>query len=59
MLPSVVLRSDGKINAIGHARVNCQNVPRPSVKFERLLIGYISKCKDRLSISILASISQP
>ena len=35
------------------------NVPRPSVKFERLLIGYISKCKDRLSISIVASISQP
>ena len=33
--------------------------PRPSVKFERLLIGYISKCKDRLSISIVASISQP
>ena len=23
------------------------------------LIGYISKCKDRLSITILASISQP
>ena len=38
---------------------SCQNVPRPSVKFERLLIGYISTCKDRLSISILASISQP
>ena len=36
-----------------------KNVPRPSVKFERLLIGYISKCKDRLSISIVASISQP
>ena len=30
-----------------------------SVKFERLLIGYISKCKDQLSISIVASISQP
>ena len=36
-----------------------QNVPRPSVKFERLLIGYISKCRDWLSISIVASISQP
>ena len=35
------------------------NVQRPSFKFERLLIGYISKFKDRLSISILASISQP
>ena len=33
-------------------------VQRP-IEFERLLIGYISKCKDRLSISILASISQP
>ena len=38
---------------------SCQNVPRPSAKFEQLLIGYISKCKDRLSNSILASISQP
>ena len=38
---------------------SCQNVPRPSAKFEQLLIGNISKCKDRLSISILASISQP
>ena len=28
-------------------------------KFERLLIDYISKFKDRLLISILASISQP
>ena len=36
-----------------------QNVLRPSIKFERLLIGYISKCKDRLSISILALIRQP
>ena len=27
--------------------------------FERLLIGYKSKFKDRLSISILGSISQP
>ena len=35
------------------------SVPRPSVKFERLLIGYISKYKDRLSISIVALISQP
>ena len=58
MLPSVVLRNDWEINAIDHAK-SCQNVPRPSVQFQRLLIGYISKCKDRLSISILASISQP
>ena len=36
-----------------------RNVSRPSFKFEHLLIGYISKFKDRLSISILALISQP
>ena len=58
MLFSVVLQNDGEINVIGHGR-SCQNVPRPSVKFGRLLIGYISKCKDQLSISIVASISQP
>ena len=53
MLLSVVLRNDAEINVIG------QNIPRPSVKFERLLIGYISKYKDRLLISVGASISQP
>ena len=36
-----------------------QKFPRPSFKFERLLIGYKSKIMDRLSISILALISQP
>ena len=57
MLLSVVLRNDGEINVIDHARVvTCQNIPRPSVKFEPLLIGYISKCKDQLSISILVLI---
>ena len=35
-----------------------QMFPRPSFKFERLLIGYKSKFKDRLLISILAWISQ-
>ena len=53
ILLSVVLRNDGKINVVDHARVV------KTFKFERLLIGYISKCKDRLSISIVASISQP
>ena len=57
MLLSVVLRNDEEINVIPCK--SCQNVPRPSVKFERLLIGYISKCKDQLSISTLALIIQP
>ena len=39
-------------SAVRHASV-------ARLEFERLLIGYISKCKDRLSISIVASISQP
>ena len=38
---------------------SCQNILRPSFKFERLLIGYISKLKDRLLINFLLSISQP
>ena len=36
-----------------------QKFPRPSFKFEWLLIGYKSKFKDRLSISILALSSKP
>ena len=58
MLLSVVLGNDGEINVIDQARV-VKNGPRPSVKFEPLLISYMSKCKDRLSIGIFASISQP
>ena len=58
VLLSVVLRNDAEINVIDHARV-VKTFPRPSVKFERLLIGYISKCKDRLLISVGALISQP
>ena len=50
MLLSVVLRNDGEINVIDRARVVKTFRPRPSVKFERLLIGYISKCKDRLAL---------
>ena len=45
MLLSVVLRNDGEINVIDHVRV-VKNFPRPSVKFERLLIRYLSKCKN-------------
>ena len=48
VLLSAVLRNDGEINVIDDTRV-VKNVPRPFVKFERLLIGYISKCKDRLA----------
>ena len=54
--------NDGEIHVIDHAK-SCQNIPRP-FKFEQLLIGFKSKFKDRLSISILAisilaPISQP
>ena len=56
MLLSVVLGNDGEINVIDHARVD-KTFRDPL--FERLLIGYIWKCKDRLSIRTLASISQP
>ena len=52
MLLSVVLPNDWEINVIDYAKV-------VKINFERLLIGYISKCKDPLSISILALISQP
>ena len=48
----------GEINVVDHAK-SCHNIPSPSFKFEGLLIGYKSKFKDRLLISILASISQP
>ena len=58
MLLSVVLRNDGKINVIDHARV-VKTFRDPLSSFEQLLIDYISKCKGRLSISIVASISQP
>ena len=57
MLLSVALRHDGKLNVIDHARV-VKTFRDPLSSFERL-IGYISKCKGRLSISIVASISQP
>ena len=58
MLRRVVLQNDWEINGIDCAK-SCRNIQRLSIKFERLLIGYILKSKDRLSISILASISQP
>ena len=59
MLLSVVLRNDREINVIDHARVAKTFRDLLSSLSDYILIGYISKCKDRLLISIVASISQP
>ena len=48
----------GKSKSLTMQELSKSSETLASVKFERLLIGYILKCKERLSISIVASISQ-